>query len=310
MGFLGEKGLGVVTRRRRRTRRARPGAAARRRGAGRTCGSRPAPGGVWRGAVASSSRGASPLPGGAAGELFRADAGQGGVEVRVHRGPPGRGREWTRAHCPRHRPRRTHIGQRLGNGGPARRRGAGEVIAPTPALTGAPACKRLDTAMVRYVLLGPVELCHGGERRAAGGRRQQALLADLLVHANEAVSVDRLIDDVWGPERSDGSAKRLQMAVARLRSAIGPGPDGESPLRRTAHGYRLVVAPGELDVDVFERSVEDAREALRGGDPGRARALLRTALELWRGPPLADVSYEEFAQEAIHRLDERKLDAL
>jgi DNA-binding SARP family transcriptional activator len=163
--------------------------------------------------------------------------------------------------------------------------------------------------MVRYVILGPVELCHGAERRT-GGQRQQALLADLLVHANEAVSVDRLIDDVWGPERSDGSAKRLQMAVARLRTAIGPGPDGESPLRRTPHGYRLVVAPGELDADAFERSVEDAGEALRGGDPRRARALLRAALDLWRGPPLADVSYEEFAQEAIHRLDERRLDAL
>ncbi len=164
--------------------------------------------------------------------------------------------------------------------------------------------------MVRYAVLGPVEVCQGAERASVGGPKQVALLADLLVNANEAVSVDRLIDDVWGPQRSDGSAKRLQMGVARLRSALGPRADGSSPLQRAPRGYRLIVAPGELDADVFERYLEDAAAALRGGDPAAARDAVRAGLGLWRGPALAEVAYESWAQEAVRRLEERRLDAL
>jgi DNA-binding SARP family transcriptional activator len=159
--------------------------------------------------------------------------------------------------------------------------------------------------MLRYSILGPVELFEGAERRPVGGRRQRALFADLLVHANATVSDDRLIDDLWGSERSEGSIKALQMRIARLRKALGA-----EPLERTPTGYRLVVAPGELDADVFDRCVEEAGRALRAGDPAGARERLRAGLALWRGPPLADVAYETFAQDAIRRLEERRIDAL
>jgi DNA-binding SARP family transcriptional activator len=159
--------------------------------------------------------------------------------------------------------------------------------------------------MVHYAVLGSVELFRDGQRRSLGGLRQRALLIEFLVHANEELSTDRLIDDVWG---SEGSVKRLHTAIKRLRDALGPGPDGETPLRRTTSGYRLVVAAGELDADVFEQAVLEASAAI-GDDPLRARDLVEHALTLWRGPALADVAYESFAQDAIRRLNERRADA-
>ena len=159
--------------------------------------------------------------------------------------------------------------------------------------------------MVHYAVLGSVELFRDGQRRSLGGLRQRALLIEFLVHANEELSTDRLIDDVWG---SEGSVKRLHTAIKRLRDALGPGPDGETPLHRTTSGYRLVVAAGELDADVFEQSVLEASAAI-GDDPLRARGLVEHALTLWRGPALADVAYESFAQDAIRRLNERRADA-
>jgi DNA-binding SARP family transcriptional activator len=165
--------------------------------------------------------------------------------------------------------------------------------------------------MVRYVILGPVELREGGRSVVVGGPRQVALLALLLVNANRALSSDRLIEALWGDRGPAGAVKRLQVAVARLRRVLDPGGEQEgSVLRTTAGGYLLAVAPGELDADVFRACVEEGRGALEVGDAQRARGVLREALGMWRGPPLAEVAYEEFAQVEIRRLEELRLAAL
>lgn len=158
--------------------------------------------------------------------------------------------------------------------------------------------------------MGPVEARLGDRPVAVGGGRQLTLLAFLLLHPNRAVSSDALIDAVWGPER-DGSVKRLQMAVARLRKALKPldTPDG-SPLQTVSGGYLLSIAADELDAGVFAELVNAGRRALEGGDPTNASEVLTQALALWRGPPLAEVSYEEFAQAEIRRLEELRRLAL
>ncbi len=165
--------------------------------------------------------------------------------------------------------------------------------------------------MVRYAILGPVELRDGQRQVAVDGRRQLALLAYLLLHANRVVSSDRLIDVVWGHAPSDGARKRLHMAVARLRNTLSiDGSELRPALRTLAGGYVLDVRAGELDADVFATRVDDARAALAAGHAEQASDELREALALWRGPALAQLTYADFAQADIRRLEELRLTAL
>ena len=165
--------------------------------------------------------------------------------------------------------------------------------------------------MVRYAILGPIELCDGERRVAVGGPRQVALLALLLVNANRALSSDGLIDALWGDRGPAGAVKRLQVAIARLRRTLDPdGVQGDSVLRTIAGGYLLAVLPGELDAEVFQERLEEGHRALEAGEADRARDMLREALRMWHGPALAEVAYEEFAQMEIRRLEELRLAAL
>jgi DNA-binding SARP family transcriptional activator len=161
-----------------------------------------------------------------------------------------------------------------------------------------------------FRVLGPVEAWTDERRLMLGGPQQVKLLAFLLLNANRAVSADAVIDAVWGPER-EGAAKRLQMGVFRLRKAFAPLDSGDgSRLRTVSGGYLLAVRPGEFDADVFADRLRDGRRALEEDDPARASELLAEALALWRGPPLAEVAFEDFAQSEIRRLEELRLVAL
>jgi YVTN family beta-propeller protein len=166
-----------------------------------------------------------------------------------------------------------------------------------------------------YRILGPLEVCRDGRTVRLGGDKQRALLAILLLHAGEVVSADELIDGLWGERPPPTALKALQVHVSRLRSAIDR--DGDSPkdvldgvLVTRGHGYLLRVAPGELDLDLFRGLVEEGRRTLASGDAARAAGLLRDALALWRGPPLADLTYEAFAQRPIVELEELHLGAM
>jgi DNA-binding SARP family transcriptional activator len=135
-----------------------------------------------------------------------------------------------------------------------------------------------------------------------GGARQRILLAVLLTRANEVVSVDRLIDALWGANPPRTAANALQYHVSRLRKVLG---GGDRIVTRDP-GYLIRVAPDELDLFRFEWLVAEADEA----PPERAARLLRDALALWRGPPLPDLADEDFAHAEIHRLEELRLAAL
>jgi peptide/nickel transport system substrate-binding protein len=158
---------------------------------------------------------------------------------------------------------------------------------------------------VDFRILGPVEVRRGGETVALGGGKQRALLALLLLHANEVVSRDRLIDAIWGDRPPPSVRQSLDSYVSRLRRILG-----HERLLRRPPGYVLVVEPDELDLMRFEELVTAAGEAAARGDVSGASATLRTALALWRGPALADLIYEPFAAIESERLEERRLVAL
>ena len=164
--------------------------------------------------------------------------------------------------------------------------------------------------MTSLRILGPVEVWRGHERLSLGGPRQLALFAFLVIHANRAVSKDALNDAVWGPARSE-SDNRLQMAIARLRKTLEAlEGDAGQRLRTVSGGYLLSIGPGELDADMFQAGLNAGTRALEAGAPAEAAELLSEALALWRGPPLAEVTFEDFAQGEIRRLDELRIRAL
>ena len=159
-----------------------------------------------------------------------------------------------------------------------------------------------------FRLLGPLEVTDGDSPVRVGEGRQRSVLVLLLLHRNEPIARDRLIDALWGEAPPATAAKVLQNQIGRLRRALG---DREGRRLRThGHAYALRVEAGELDVDHFERLVRAGGEALRDDRPAEAAARLGEALTWWRGPPLADVAYETFAQPEIARLEERRLVAV
>jgi predicted ATPase/DNA-binding SARP family transcriptional activator len=164
---------------------------------------------------------------------------------------------------------------------------------------------------MRFGVLGELQLYgEGGRPVAVGGPRQVSLLAFLLVHAGKAVSNDELVEAVWSGREPAGALKRLQVAVARLRKTLGDATGDRQVLRSVGSGYLLTVDGGDVDAGAFVAGMEAGRRALDAGDPGGAAGLLTDALSLWRGPALADVAYEDFAQAEIRRLQELRVTAL
>ena len=162
-----------------------------------------------------------------------------------------------------------------------------------------------------FRLLGPLEVFDGARAVEIGGGKRRSLLALLLLHGNEVVSADRLIDGLWGESPPPTAAKGLQVYVSQLRKELQNGADRDGDVLVTrANGYVLQLGPDEVDVQRFERSVSAGERALAAGEPDRAAQRLRQGLALWRGPPLADFTYEPFAQQEIARLDELRLVAL
>ncbi|HEY1369676.1 MAG TPA: BTAD domain-containing putative transcriptional regulator [Gaiellaceae bacterium] len=162
-------------------------------------------------------------------------------------------------------------------------------------------------AQLEFRLLGPFEVLGPAGPLSLGGRLPRAMLADLVLHRGQVVSVDRLIEDVWSSGAPARPRRSIEVHVSQLRKAFGP--DAGALVTRVP-GYRLDVAADRIDASRFERLLADGHVALEDGDAGRAAATLREALALWRGPALDDFTYEPFAQEAIYSLEERRLEAV
>src|SRR5215471_2877810 len=171
-------------------------------------------------------------------------------------------------------------------------------------------CARLPGARmsIQFQILGPLEVRIDGAAIAIGGPRQRALLAMLLLSANQVVSRDRLIDELLNAAPSGSADRMLRVQVSRLRRALEA--DGDEPrVIRRAPGYVLRVDAGELDLDLFEKLLAEGHRAFEDQNFEHASTVLREAEALWRGRPLADLEFEPFARIEIERLQELRLTA-
>ena len=161
-------------------------------------------------------------------------------------------------------------------------------------------------------ILGPLEVVAAGDPVDLPSGKARLLLAALVVHANQVVSTDRLFEFLWRGQPPDSAANTPQTYVSHLRRSLEPDrmPRRQSRLVITREpGYLLAVDRDQIDAVRFERLVGEARLVL-GSAPDKAAALLHTALSLWRGEPLADFTFEPFAQSEITRLTDLRLTAL
>jgi predicted ATPase/DNA-binding SARP family transcriptional activator len=156
-------------------------------------------------------------------------------------------------------------------------------------------------------LLGHLEVEVSGEPVTFEGVKQRRLFAVLALRAPEAVSGDELVEALWGERPPAGAVQALQKQISRLRQRLGNG--GSLVLHRPP-GYALDIDPLAIDSHRFEDLLRRARVALGRDDPASATADLQTALSLWRGEPLADYRFDEFAQHEIARLEELGLEAI
>jgi predicted ATPase/class 3 adenylate cyclase len=152
-------------------------------------------------------------------------------------------------------------------------------------------------------VLGSLEVVRDGEQVRLGSPQQRRLLAMLVVHANEVVSSDRLVDLLWGDDPPASATHTLQTLLSRLRATLG-----DDRLETCPPGYRLRVASDEVDALRFEELV---RVGLGSSDrPERAVGMFDEALELWRGSPYAEFASEEFATAEVARLFELRARAI
>ena len=156
--------------------------------------------------------------------------------------------------------------------------------------------------MFEFGILGALEVRDpAGADVPLGGQKQRALLALLLLHAGRVVPTDRLLDDLWGEQPPATAHSSLQNLVSQLRKLLGR----ESVVTRPP-GYLLQIDAAQLDLRRFEQMLATARTL----EPGPRAELLREALGLWRGPPLAEFAFERFAENEIGRLEDLRLAAV
>jgi len=154
---------------------------------------------------------------------------------------------------------------------------------------------------VDFRLLGTLEVAGPEGPLRLGGRQQRTVLAVLLLHANEFVSRDRLIDDLWGESPPRNARAAIHNNVSRLRGLLGA-----DTIETMSEGYALRVDEDRVDARRFEHALETSR----GLPVAERSSLLREALSLWRGQALAEFTFEPFAQVEIARLEELRLAAL
>jgi DNA-binding SARP family transcriptional activator len=162
---------------------------------------------------------------------------------------------------------------------------------------------------VEFRLLGPLEVLAADRVIVLGSPRQRALLAALLIRRNEVVPLDAIVAALWPGDPPRTAAQIIRVYVSQLRKLLGDDERRRVLVTHT-NGYSLQTGPGEVDADRFELLCSEAKELLSNGAPESARSRLDEALRLWRGDPLPEFAYEDFAAPEIRRLAEVRLGAV
>ncbi len=157
-----------------------------------------------------------------------------------------------------------------------------------------------------FRILGPFEVLDGERELRLGGVKQRSVLAILLLRSGETVSRDRLVDELWGDDPPADAQTALQQHVSRLRKQLEP----HAVLLTRAPGYALEIEPMQVDLERFRALRDRGREELREGSADEAARVLREALAIWRGEPLADLGNERFARDVIPALEDERLAAV
>lgn len=155
---------------------------------------------------------------------------------------------------------------------------------------------------MEFRILGQLEVWDGRNPVPIDAPKQRALFGALLLHPNETVSAERLIDELWGERPPATAGKVVQTYVAQLRRVLG-----RDVIETRAPGYLLRIDEDALDAARFRRLATEARRLAIAGHDEQARTLYGEALALWRGPPLADVTFESYGQNELDRLEEERL---
>ncbi len=161
---------------------------------------------------------------------------------------------------------------------------------------------------MEFRILGPLEVLEGGRPLALGRLKERVVLGLLLLHANEFVSRERLIDELWGVSPPPTARKAVNVYVSKLRKTLSR--NGHVPIATADGGYRLIVDPESLDAERVRGLLASANECVAAGDAPAASRLLQEALALWRGPTLAGLPLESFGREEVAQLDELRLTVL
>jgi DNA-binding SARP family transcriptional activator len=161
---------------------------------------------------------------------------------------------------------------------------------------------------VEFRILGPLEVVEDGSPVALGTLKERLVLGVLLLHANELVSRERLIDELWGVAPPATARKAVNVYVSKLRKTLTR--DGHDPIVTADGGYRLALDSDLLDADQMRGLVAEARERMAVGESNSASRLLQEALASWRGPTLSGLVLESFGREEVAQLDELRLTVL
>jgi len=163
--------------------------------------------------------------------------------------------------------------------------------------------------VIEFRVLGPLQVVTGGRALPLGGLKQRGVLALLLLDRNRVVPRDRLIDALWGERPPASAANSVQVYVSKLRRLLDD-ESGGAGLVTEAPGYSLHVPAGVLDAEEFEQLLGEGKAALAAGSCADAETILASALAIWRGPALADLAGEAYAQSEAARLEGLRLEAL
>lgn len=161
---------------------------------------------------------------------------------------------------------------------------------------------------MEFRILGPLEVVDDHRELRLGPAKEQSVLAVLLLHANEVVSREQLIDSLWGESPPASAVKAVNVYVSQLRKTLAQ--NGTDPIATRSPGYLLEIQPERLDAARFERLVADARARAEAGEPEAAVRLFSEALSLWRGQALTGLDLESDARNEVEHLEDLRTSAL